>query len=55
LEEIVSIKKDMKDSSLSPDQFIFEEEKLIRDFISEREMFISRHKQKKRIIFNQEQ
>ena len=27
---------------------------MIKDFISEREMFISRHKQKKRIIFNQD-
>ena len=54
LEEIVQIKKDIKDGSLSPKEYIFDEEKLIRDFISEREMFISRHKQKKRIIFNQE-
>lgn len=52
LEEIVQIKKDMKDGNLSPKEYVFDEEKLIRDFISEREMFISRHKQKKRIIFN---
>jgi hypothetical protein len=54
LEEIREMKLEAKDDSLSPKEFRLDEEKLIKDYISERDMFIKRHQQKKRIIFNQE-
>jgi hypothetical protein len=49
IEETMQIKKD---GSLSPIDGEIDEDKMIRDFISERDMFIQRHKQRKRIIFN---
>jgi len=40
MDEIVQIKKQEE----SPKEVELDEEKLIKDFVSEREMFISRHK-----------
>jgi hypothetical protein len=54
LEEIAAIKQEATRDESHNDLAVFDEEKMIKDFISERDMFIQRHKQKKRIIFNQE-
>lgn len=53
LEEIAAIKQEAaRDESLNDHALVFDEEKMIKDFISERDMFIQRYKQKKRMIFN---
>jgi hypothetical protein len=54
LEEIATIRQEASRDEALNDQAVFDEEKMIKDFISERDMFIQSHKQKKRIIFNQE-
>ena len=53
LEEIAAIKQEAaRDESLNDHAAVFDEEKMIKDFISERDMFIQRYKQNKRMIFN---
>ena len=44
LEEIATIRQEASRVEALNDQAVFDEEKMIKDFISERDMFIQRHK-----------